>query len=380
MRIKVNASSTVSNEIGADRLSCAFPATCKLHNQEILCVYRMGRTKHSRDGVLVVQKSIDGGHSWHKPTTVGNLMRSPVPQSVHAGAVCQASDGTVYAMFTAVSAQNPEEYIFSETGRKLEQHFYSVHSHDNGDTWTQPKVQSIPNTPALRYINSRPLALPDGDLLVPIEVTTSDNRQAIMTSRYSPSDKTFAPAILCAADSTGRLSFGDPSLEQLPNGKILVLAWTYINSTEETIQAHICTSQNFGQTWTEPRPTAILCQNAALLLNSSNDMYIAGNVRLPPHGIRLWYSPDSGDTWDTRTCLQLYDMDTNKISGLPPLSYSQEDYDHKSSGLWNSLPSFTFGAPDLVISTDDNILLTYYAVTHNTEEVRACTFELSLKE
>ncbi len=140
MRIKVNASSTVSNEIGADRLSCAFPATCKLHNQEILCVYRMGRTKHSRDGVLVVQKSIDGGHSWHKPTTVCNLMRSPVPQSVHAGAVCQASDGTVYAMFTAVSAQNPEEYIFSETGRKLEQHFYSVHSHDNGDTWTQPKV------------------------------------------------------------------------------------------------------------------------------------------------------------------------------------------------------------------------------------------------
>ena len=134
MSITINATTTVSKQMGTPRLSCAFPVTCQLHNNEILCLYRVGHTKHSRDGILLVQKSIDGGISWRDPTTVCDLMGTPIPESVHAGAICQTKDGVVHALFTAVLAQDTDEYIFSNTGRKLEQYFYSTQSHDNGAT------------------------------------------------------------------------------------------------------------------------------------------------------------------------------------------------------------------------------------------------------
>ena len=374
MSITINATTTVSKQMGTPSLSCAFPVTCQLHNNEILCLYRVGHTKHSRDGILLVQKSFDDGISWRDPTTVCDLMGTHIPHSVHAGAICQTKDGVVHALFTAVLAQDTEEYIFSNTGRKLEQYFYSTQSHDNGATWTHPKVHNIPNTPHLRYINSRPFALPDGDLLVPIEVTKPDGCQAIMISRYSTSDRQFQPAIWCANDITGKLSFGDPSLARLPQGTIMVLSWTYVNATEATIQAHVTTSYDDGHIWTQPHPIGPICQNAALLAHSGNHMYIAGNVRNPPHGIRLWHSSDAGTTWNTDSPLQLYDMKTNTISGLPPSTSSDTNHANLNGDLWDSLPSFTFGAPDLTTTSSNNILLTYYAVAQNKEEVRACNF------
>lgn len=322
----------------------------------------------------MVQKSIDDGISCRDPTTVCNLMGTHIPESAQAGAICHATNGIVHAMFTAVLAQDTDEYIFSTTGRKLEPYFYSTHSHDNGATWTHPKLHKIPNTPQLRYINFRPFALQHGDLLVTIKVTKPDRCQAIMTSRYSTSDRQVQPAIWCANDLTGRLSFGDPSLTRLPQGKIMVLSWTYFNAPEETIQAHVTTSHDDGHTWTQPNPTGIRRQNEALLAHSGNHIYIAGNVRNPPHGIRLWHSSDAGATGNTDTPLQICDMTTNTISGFPPSTSSETHHTNLNGDLWDSLPSFTFGAPDLTTTSSNNILLTYYAVAQNKEEVRACNF------
>src|SRR5262249_48334932 len=148
----------VTPDSGAgERRSCASPMTCRLQNGDILCVYRRGTEKHSRDGVLIVQRSTDGGSSWSEPITIHDGMRSALPESVHAGALCQVEDGTVLAMFTAVEAKNPEAYIFSDTGRQLEQKFYLASSRDQGRTWTSPRQQILPSTPSLRYINSYPV-------------------------------------------------------------------------------------------------------------------------------------------------------------------------------------------------------------------------------
>src|SRR5438132_5875955 len=141
MKIKILNDVAVSPNLGAgERRSCSSPMTCRLQNGDILCVYRRGREKHSRDGVFIVQRSMDAGRTWSEPITIHDGMRHPVAESVHAGAVCQAQDGTVLAMFTAVEARDPEAYIFSETGRQLEQRFYVARSSDDGRTWTPPRL------------------------------------------------------------------------------------------------------------------------------------------------------------------------------------------------------------------------------------------------
>ena len=268
MKVKILSDVAISpdSSAGVGR-SCASPMTCRLENGDILCVYRRGTEKHSRDGVFIVQRSMDAGHTWSEPITIHDGMKSPVPESVHAGAVCQAQDGTVLAMFTAVEAKNPEAYIFSETGRQLEQKFYLARSRDHGRTWTTSRQQILPSTPSLRYINSCPLALPEGGLIVPLEVTTAANQQAVMISRYADSNGGFEPFVTCAEDLTGRLSFGDPTLTALPDGRALMWLWAFVNATEVTVETHSCVSDDGGRTWSQPRPTEICCQRSATAFN-----------------------------------------------------------------------------------------------------------------
>lgn len=46
--------------------------------------------------------------------------------------------------------------------------------------------------------------------------------------------------------------------------------------------------------------------------------------------------------------------------------------------IWNELPNFTFGTPDLLLMDKDEILLTYYAELNGITHVRACRFEVKL--
>ena len=299
------------------------------------------------------------------------------PESVHAGAVCQAQDGTVLAMFTAVEAKNPEAYIFSETGRQLEQKFYLARSRDHGRTWTTSRQQILPATPSLRYINSCPLALPEGGLIVPLEVTTAANQQAVMISRYADSNGGFEPFVTCAEDLTGRLSFGDPTLTALPDGRALMWLWAFVNATEVTVEAHSCVSDDGGRTWSQPRPTEICCQRSALLSMGEGRVIVAGNIRIPPEGIRLWHSPDSGKTWDADSAVQMWDARTHAMIGQTISAVKPSGATDESDGkLWASLPGFPFGAPSLLLADQGIALLTYYAVVDGFEEVRACRFQV----
>lgn len=379
MKVKILNDVAVSPNPGAgEPRSCSSPMTCRLQNGDILCVYRRGTTKHSRDGVFIVQRSTDAGCTWSDPITIHDGMRHPIPESVHAGAVCQVQDGTVLAMFTAVEAKDPEAYIFSETGRQLEQRFYVARSSDDGRTWTSPRLHILPNTPSLRYINSCPLALPDGRLIVPLEVTTATKHQAVMTSYYSSSAATFEPFVACAEDPTGQLSFGDPTLTRLPDGRVLMWLWAFVNATEVTVQTHACMSDDGGRTWSQPSPTEICCQRSALLSLGDSRVIVAGNIRIPPEGIRLWGSHDSGKTWeDPHSPVQMWDARKHKMIGEAiPAAKPSGAIDESDGRLWESLPGFTFGAPSLVHADERAILLTYFVVVNGFEEVRACRFEL----
>lgn len=68
--------------------------------------------------------------------------------------------------------------------------------------------------------------------------------------------------------------------------------------------------------------------------------------------------------------LQLYNMATRKISGHPP-TISAGDQEDVTGNLRSALPSFTFGAPDLVNTANNDILPTYYSVAHDTEKLQA---------
>ncbi len=209
---------------------------------------------------------------------------------------------------------------------------------------------------------------------MPAEVTTDAGLQAVMTGHYDVSSGVFSPFQFVARDTSGRLSFGDPKFAALPDGTILMWLWAFVNATEETVAAHLCASTDNGRSWSAPRPTPIVAQASALLTIDDARVIVAGNVRTPPEGIRLWQSPDAGQHWDEASPIQMWDARSHRMLGAPIGERAQAARDPSDGKLWESLPGFTFGSPDLVPAEEGVSLLTYYVMNEGFAEVRACRF------
>ena len=351
---------------------CVYPSTTLLNDGSIVCVYRRGTAKHSRDGVLVSQRSSDGGRSWSTPVSIYDAMSSRTPESVQTGAVCETPRGGLLAFFTAVEAIKPDVYIFSEEGRQLWQRPCVAVSPDGGRTWAPARQLELTAVPRNVYLGSRPLILPDGALLLPIEITDAHGQQMTLAAIAEDGGLNFGPAFPIAADASGSLGFGDGRFTTLEDGTLLMLTWTYRNPSEETIWAHLCRSIDGGRTWSAPQPTNLVCQIMTPQAMGSR-LIAAANVRTPPEGIWLFGSGDGGKTWDTSAAVQLWDPRELRASGavrsmLVPAPDRQ--------GVWGALPSFTFGTPELVRLGANDALVTYYAIIDGITHVRACRFSI----
>ena len=351
----------------------AYPSACRT-SDGIVCVYRRGTAKHCRNGVLMAQSSDPSGEFWSAPTVVFDGMRGEQPESVHSGVVCSLN-GVSLAFFKTVEAKRAGVYIFSEEGRRLRQRAYMCRSDDGGRRWSAPIEIDIQGGPRDTFLGSRPLALPSGRLLIPVEATGKHGQQLMMGCFSDDGGQTFTTLSNIAHDATGRLGFGDGKLALLPDGHIVMLAWTYINSTEETIKVHRCVSLDGGHTWSPLEPTNNLCQIMAPLSLSDGRLIAAGTVRSHSAGIRLYRSVDAGVTW-IGTPVQLWDARESRITAVP-LAGDLTPIDDKS--IWNELPSFTFGCPELTMLDGGDVLLTYYATVNEVTHVRACRIAMKTR-
>ena len=105
--------------------------------------------------------------------------------------------------------------------------------------------------------------------------------------------------------------------------------------------------------------------------------HAASTVRTNREGIRLWFSSDAGQTWNTDSPVQMWDPYEEKLTGTSPEA-ERETSKATSEKIWETLPSFTFGYPDLVQLDGNVCLLTYYATIRGITHVRACRFNVEL--
>lgn len=356
---------------------CAYPFSCRLRDGSVLCAYRAGKEKHSRDGVLLTQRSTDGGMRWSEPAVVFDGLRGEAPESVHTvGVVCQLCNGDALAIFKTVAAVAPDAYIFSEEGRRLRTQLYFVRSFDGGQTWPKVEPKELLGGPRDTYIGSQPVLLPSGELFIPVEATGEHKQQFAMGTIASADGATLSRLFTCAKDESGEIGYGDPRLALLPDGRIVMLLWTYRNATEETLLVHRCVSLDSGRSWGAPLSCGVRSQIMYPLALDDRRMIAASNVRTPPAGIYLWYSSDGGERWTTHEPIHMWDARQEKISATRAAAVGPAS--PESTGrIWNALPGFTFGTPELVPLGDDECLLLYYATVKGITHVRACRFAVS---
>ena len=155
-----------------------------------------------------------------------------------------------------------------------------------------------------------------------------------------------------------------------------MLAWTWETQTEKAMCIHQMISHDHGRTWSPPAPTGIAAQVTAVGALDDDLLIGAGNVREPPEGIRLWLGDVAGREWRTDEPVAMWDQSTQRMLGAP-LASAAEEHDSGPQALWDALPGYTFGTPDLVALGESRFLLTYYATIRGITHVRACVFRVT---
>ena len=374
MQIEILSDRPVSRNYlqGNGSLACAYPSSTVLADGDIACVYRQGATKHSPDGILVMQTSSDCGNSWTEPQVVFDGQQLNPTKTVESGGICFTNTGTLVATFGLVEALPAGVYVFSEQGMALRRKTCASRSEDRGATWSdrsQMDVSPFQNA----GITTRPFVLPNGAICVPVEVQTAQGPMGTALTFSQNDGRTFESLSVCAADPEGRLNLCDARFTTLPDGRILMLLWTFLQESEKTIEVHQSLSADGGRTWLAPRPTGISGQITVPLALPSGTLIAASNFRHTPEGIRIWMSTDEGSRWDSEPPIQMWDLRKSCVLGQP---VSEESFEEKDESVWEALDRFTFGTPDLLQLRDGSILLTYYGTVSGITHVRACRFLL----
>jgi len=346
---------------------CAYPQSALLSDGTIVCFYRVGTEKHSWDGSVEVALSHDSGDNWSQPITVFDGPASEPVQSVICGGVCETSDRRLLVVFVAVDASRPELCLFSEEGQRLSHSVYCARSDDGGLTWSAPHqvdVRSLMNAGP----TCKPHALPNGQVFVPLE-TRIPSGVVGTAATFTVDGLRFAEPIICAGDHTGHVNYCDARFAVMGDGRLLMLLWTFLQESERTVDVHCCWSHDNGRSWSAPVPTGIPGQIAAPVCLPNGDVLIAVNHRTAPEGIHLWLWPD-GNPEEALGPVLMWSACDKRLVAEPV-------YENNTScveGVWDALPGFAFGTPDLLSLADGSVIMTYYAVIDGITHIRACRF------
>ena len=370
MEVEILFDVAVSPNLAAGNraVTCAFPLSARLADGAVVCIYRQGTTKHSHDGVLLMQRSADGGRQWSTPQTVANGLGVSPTQTVITGGLCQTPGGALLASFGSVEGLPPNVYPFGADGDRYPLRFFLTRSEDGGVSWSPPKQPDLHSLGRVG-VTGPPFVAANGTVCVPIEcrIPSGVNATALIISQDD--GRTFSAPIMVAGDDNGRLNLCDARFDLLPDGRVIALLWTFLQENERTIEVHRCFSSDHGQRWSPPESLGFVGQITAPLVLPNGQVIAASNYRHPPLGSLLWHSNDGGTTWATGQPIQLWDAEQGAITGravtLPTLGEVEER-------IWDELQRFSFGTPDLVLLADGTVLLTYYATLQGVIHVRAC--------
>jgi hypothetical protein len=320
----------------------------------------------------MMQSSEDLGDSWSVAVPVFDGRRLQPKQTAVSGALCQSREGQLLAVFGTVEGLPDGVYMFSPEGKELPRRLCLSRSSDNGQSWEPPELLTLAGL-SWPAITSKPLSLPDGEICLPIEYKTSDGVIATAMAFSSDGGRQFGSPVTVAADPSARLNLCDVRFDQLPDGRLIALIWTFLEDNEETIEVHQSFSSDRGRSWTPPQSTGFVGQITAPLSLPGGRLIAVSNYRHLPEGIRLWVSFDEGSHWNLDEPIQMWDSGSGRMLGkvLEP-----EQRATRNEGIWETLPAFTFGTPDLLIFADGSLLMTYYATVNDIIHVRACRFQI----
>lgn len=281
----------------------------ELQNGDLLCVWFAGSDEGAGDIKIYLSRLNNGSGKWSKPTRLSHNFQTADQNP----SLFQAPNGNLWLIHTSMKTRNCtlEEWQQKLRNNEVEGPFAMQHtseikyriSEDNGYTWSDEKT--FFNRPG-SFCRHPITILSNGDWVFPVWYSLLEN-EGTFGKDYS--------AVMISNDDGANWeereipnSFGrvHPSIVELENGKLVCFFrsraadWIYVSS-----------SNDYGQTWSEPTKTTLPNNNASIRvikLNNGRITMIFNNISVNKdpnktiwpyerYPVTIAISEDQGKTW-----------------------------------------------------------------------------------
>ncbi len=276
------------------------PCLTTMRNGEIVLTFRDGATHLDVNGRMLLKRSHDNGRTWNAPQVLFDL-----PRADHRCApIVELPNGDWVTLDYRAGGEYNEDDTYWMGDVHDAPTLWSAWSTDRGAHWSfgdEPLVNpQVPN----RYAEAERhmIRLPNGRLLAAANFFSPnpDTNRNVQIAIYASDDNARHWSYLASLPAFPHL-VGEPTLLRGAKGRIVVLARTVAADIRCSGMLVQYNSEDDGQTWSDPIPTAMSSLSTpAHLIQLQDGRFLCTHAsRGYPASIYVTVSEDQGATWNT---------------------------------------------------------------------------------
>jgi len=295
-----------------------FPSVVAMDNGEMLASLVLGEAFESPNCHTHLARSVDNGETWRiegpiYPGTKDRLTSDSCRITTFPGGKVVTfmvrSDRTEHP---DEGLTNPENLGFVPTELLL------FRSKDYGHSWQGPTALTPPLEGPSFELCSPIVPLKDGRWLLPTETWpgwdgSCPNGIRMVAFVSYDRGKTWPEYLDVMSEPSGNVFFWESKISELPDGRLLAVAWVYDDTVHQDRPNHYAVSKDGGKTWSKPFSTGLQGQTLTPFL--IDDRHILSVYRrMDQPGLWANVSHLEGDKWVNDGCEPLWGTTTSGLT------------------------------------------------------------------
>ncbi|MDC0935313.1 sialidase family protein [Pirellulales bacterium] len=343
------------------------PSLVDLDDGRLLCTFDLGQAAESLDYATYAAMSVDGGHSWCEPWPLIGKPGIESRRSTHTIRVARLKSGKLLGMGARFYRDDPSHGLTNRaTLGMVPMDVISIHSDDDGLTWSSPKRVEPPLVGPAFEICHAPKLLAGGKCLFPTQTWPdwdAKSTQGMRAVAFVSNDRGETwPEYLTVFDGRkqGVVHF-EQSIVELDDGRLLAVAWAYDPDEGETLPTPFAIAPKCCDFQAE-QPTGLEAQTAKLLaLQDGRVLCVYRGHKRPG----LW--------------AQLVRIEEDQWINLgEQLIWEGSNYGASEPGdTSDKLSALKFGFPSLLQLSDGSVRIVFWCEEDSIHRIRWFDLELS---
>ncbi len=338
-----------------------FPSLVRAANGDLLCSLVLGEAFEAVNLRVHLCRSRDDGATW---TCEGPLdPAGPGALTSEAARLTALPDGTLLALLVRHDrAMHPEAGLTNPaTLGFVPTSLWTARSTDAGRSWTAPNRLQPPLEGPAFELCCPIVPLRDGRLLLPTQTWPGWDGacpNGIRMGAFVSADggRSWPHWMDVLREPQGRVFFWESKIAELPDGRLLAVAWVYDDDAKRDRPNAYALSADGGASWSPPRSTGLLGQTLAPLA--------LDDVRV----LSLYRRMDQPGLWATRSRLD-GDRWINEAE-LPLWGARQPGLTQTTADMARNFNVLRFGAPSLLRRRDGTILAAFWGYEDTVSVIR----------